>query len=125
MKEKRSEARMLCSEMVEVRWNRLGRQRQISANLEDISASGVCLQAEEAIPAETVLSVLHPSGEFTGRVRYCVYLQIGYFVGVQFEPGWKWSPDIFKPQHLLDLRDLIFDCGQQPPAQPEEQPKPQ
>jgi hypothetical protein len=36
-----------------------------------------------------------------------VYREIGYFLGIEFEPGCKWSARHFKPQHLLDPRRLV------------------
>jgi len=49
---------------------------------------------------------ISPAG-FTGRVRYCVYREIGYFVGVEFEPESRWSKETYQPQHLLDLQRLM------------------
>ena len=48
-----------------------------------------------------------PKREFRGRVRYCVYREIGYFAGVEFRRSSKWSRKDFKPQHLLDLEQLM------------------
>jgi hypothetical protein len=45
--------------------------------------------------------------EFTGVVRYCNFREIGYFVGVEFNPGSEWSSRAYKPQHLLDLKKLL------------------
>jgi hypothetical protein len=42
-----------------------------------------------------------------GKVRYCVFREIGYFLGVEFEPGNRWSLRSYKPQHLLDPRKLV------------------
>jgi len=99
---------MLCSELVEVQWqDRQGRQRRILANLEDISVSGVCLQMDDPIRLDTVVRIHHPKGEFQGTVRYCLYREIGYFLGVQFLPGHGWSPEDYQPQYLLDLRTLV------------------
>ena len=51
MDERRSEVRMMCADMVEVRWkDRTGGEQGTTAILEDISASGACLQTEEPIP---------------------------------------------------------------------------
>jgi hypothetical protein len=100
---------MLCSELVNVHFrSRTGRNRRIAANLEDISLSGACVQVEEPIPANTLLRICHPKGEFEGTVRYCIFRKIGYFLGVQFQPGCGWSPEIYQPQHLLDLRALVW-----------------
>ena len=48
-----------------------------------------------------------PTQDFSGHVRYCVYREIGYFVGVEFEEDSRWSKKTYKPQHLLDLRQLV------------------
>ncbi len=109
MNERRAETRMLCSELVDVHWKDItGRQMRALANLEDISGSGVCLQVDTPVPLDTVLRICHPKGEFQGRVRYCLYREFGYFLGVQFTPGYQWSPDAYQPRHLLDLRELVM-----------------
>ncbi len=69
--------------------------------------SGVCLQLDVQIAAGTVVQISYPKGEYAGEVRYCAFREIGYFVGIQFDSGCKWSRDHFKPQHLLDPRTLI------------------
>lgn len=108
MQDRRSEVRMMCADMVEVCWrNELGRSKRAIAILEDISRSGACLQLEAPLPLGTEIS-WHVSGcKFRGLVRYCVYREIGYFVGVEMQTGSRWSKRTFRPQHLLDLRDLM------------------
>ena len=106
--ERRSEPRMLCADMVDVRWKeKAGRSKRAVANLEDISLSGACLQVDITIPIGSIVRISYPKGEFSGVVRYCHYKEIGYFVGVQFEAGCKWSRNAFKPLHLLDPRMLV------------------
>ena len=104
----------MCADLVEVNWrdNAGGREKTI-ANLEDISESGVCLQMDAEIPLNTILTVSGPKGDYVGQVRYCVFRDIGFFVGVQFEPGSKWSKRQFKPRHLFDPQRLV------PAGQPE------
>jgi PilZ domain len=101
-KERRSEPRLLCSDMIRVRLPGRGR-REISANLEDISASGACLLLEERLPLDAALVLLCGKSRFRGKVKYCVNHEIGYFVGVEFEDGQKWSRELYEPQHLLDV----------------------
>ena len=48
-----------------------------------------------------------PKKEFAGVVRYCVYREIGYFTGVQFDSDSRWSKAKYRPQHLLDLERLL------------------
>lgn len=106
--ERRSEPRMLCADLVDVRWrDTAGRTKRAVANLEDISLSGACLQLETKVPVGTPVRISYSRGEFVGIVRYCMYKEIGYFLGVQFEPGYKWSSREFRPLHLLDPRSLV------------------
>jgi hypothetical protein len=70
--------------------------------LEDISSSGACLQLESPVPAGVELRWRCPGGEFRGLVCYCVYREIGYFVGVSFDSASQWSQNRYQPQHLLD-----------------------
>jgi len=108
MKERRTELRMLCADMIDVGWkDRDGADRRTTAILEDIASSGACLQVEAPIPLGVELHWDQPGQQFHGYVRYCVYREIGYFVGVEFGASFKWSKKAFKPQHLLDLQELI------------------
>src|SRR5579871_5653822 len=109
MVDRRVEPRMLCSDMVDVQWkDKTGRTRRSLANLEDISLSGACVQTDRPIPLQTSLSIRYPKGELLGIVRYCVYREIGYFLGIEFAPGTKWSAREYKPQHMLDPRRLVI-----------------
>jgi hypothetical protein len=77
------------------------------ALLEDISSSGACLQLENAVPLDVEVHWDCPKQSFSGFVRYCVYREIGFFVGVEFAESCRWSKKSFKPMHLLDLRKLV------------------
>ena len=99
---------MLCADLVEVCWrDGAGKKKKAQAVLEDISASGACLQLDVAVPLSAVIHWRSPKKDFAGVVRYCAYREIGYFVGVQFDPASRWSKAKFQPQHLLDLERLI------------------
>jgi len=109
MFDRRIEPRMLCADLVDVQWkDKSGHLRKGVANLEDISLSGACLQFDQPIPLQTDLRISYPKGELSGKVRYCVFREIGYFLGVEFEPGCKWSANHYRPQHLLDPRRLVL-----------------
>ena len=106
--ERRYEARMLCADLVDLHWiDKAGTAKRAIANLEDISSSGACLQLEIPLPLRTTVEMTHPGGRLSGYVRYCVYREIGYFVGIQFEDGSRWSRRVFKPMHMLDPRGLL------------------
>lgn len=107
MQERRNEARLLCADLVPVEWrDKNGRQRRATANLEDISNSGACLQLDYAIPVKTAIRISYSKGVLEGTIRYCVYREIGYYLGIQFHEGIKWTQRQFKPQHLFDPRRL-------------------
>jgi len=99
---------MLCADLVDIQWrDPNGRRRRGVANLEDISLSGACLQVERPVALGSTLEISYPNGELAGKVKYCVFREIGYFLGVEFEPGTRWSQREFRPQHLLDPRRLV------------------
>jgi hypothetical protein len=105
MSEKRRETRLLCAELVDVRFrSESGRWQRCVANLEDICATGLCLQSETRIPDGTKLRVSYPEGELFGTVRYCVFREVGFLIGVEFDSGCRWSETSFRPEHLLNPR---------------------
>ena len=113
--DRRIEARLLCADLVDIQWrDQNNRSRRGVANLEDISLSGACLQVERPIPLGTVMRITYPNGELTGHVKYCVFREIGYFLGVEFDPGNQWSQRSYRPQHLLDPRRLITRATERP-----------
>lgn len=113
---------MLCADLVNVHWrDEKDRAHKAVANLEDISLMGACLQLDQPIPLNAAVRISVPNGQMTGHCRYCVYREIGYFIGVEFEPGTNWSRRTFKPQHLFDPRRLSSRANRTrtpPPASP-------
>src|ERR1700722_1498860 len=108
MFDRRIEPRMLCADMVDVHWkDKSGRLRKGVANLEDISLSGACLQFDQPVPLQTEVRISYPKGELSGKVRYCVYREIGYFLGIEFEPGCKWSSRGIQTPHVLDTQRVV------------------
>ena len=99
---------MLCADIVEVSHrDEAGRPQAFAANLEDISMTGACLQTEQPIGVGVAVKMRYPKGELRGVVRYCTFKEIGFFIGIEFEPGQKWSKKSFRPQHLLDPRRFV------------------
>ncbi len=99
---------MLCADLIEVSWkDPEGKTQKAQAILEDISEAGACLQVNGPIPLGVTVHWHSPKKQFLGDVRYCLYREIGYFVGVQFHSASRWSKKIYRPQHLLDLQRLL------------------
>jgi len=108
LQEKRTENRLLCAELIELVWEtESGRERRTVANLEDISLCGACVQLEREIRPGTPVAINYGDGELIGTVRYCLYREAGYFLGIELSEGCRWSSQHYKPQHLLDPRELV------------------
>lgn len=106
MNERRAEPRFMCSDLVTVELENPG--QTVVANLEDISPSGACLEMQQAVPTGAKM-VLDCSGcRFRGEVRYCVFHQTGYQVGLELMEC-KWSKEDYEPKHLLD--ELVVHAG--------------
>ena len=109
MLDRRNETRMLCADLVDIQWkDKAGKVKKRVANLEDISLSGACLQVDAPVPLNTTVKISYPKGRFEGIVKYCVYREIGYFLGIEFEGDSRWSLRKFRPQHFLDPRRLVI-----------------
>jgi len=107
MLDRRAELRQLCADVVEIEWtDNSGHSRHCAANLEDISQSGLGLQVEHPVSLLTTIHISHEKGELVGRVKSCILSHAGYLLGVEFEQGFRWSPDIFRPRRLLNPRRL-------------------
>jgi hypothetical protein len=101
MIERRAEPRLLCSDLIHLRL--AGAERaDLTANLEDISPSGACVLVEEPLPIGTAVCLVCHQCQFSGQVRYCIHNEIGYFAGIRFDAGQKWSREEYEPAHLLD-----------------------
>jgi len=105
MNDRRAEPRLLCSDLIPVRLE-LDEPVELIANLEDISPSGACIQFEDRVPAGTRISLKLGRHRFRGTVMYCAEHETGYFAGVRFDAGRKWSIEVYKPRHLLDPMTL-------------------
>jgi hypothetical protein len=100
---------MLCADILDVCWaGPAGRLHRTTALLEDISVHGACLQFEMDVPLGTEVTLQHAQTRMQGTVRYCVYREIGYFVGIEFHEGSEWSRNQFTPEHMLDLEQLVL-----------------
>jgi PilZ domain len=107
--EQRIDPRMMCAELVVLHWHdKAGRRHRDVANLEDISLSGACVQLERPVQKGTHITVNYGGGEMPATVRYCLYRDLAYFLGLQFDDGCRWSTKRFRPQYMLDPRELVL-----------------
>jgi hypothetical protein len=115
MSDRRTEARLLCSDLMRVDWrDTSGRAGTETMNLEDISPLGACFQSENRLPEGTHVSISYDGGVLTGIVEYCIFREIGFFLGIKFTEGCTWPADRFSPKHLFDPRTLVERAAQEP-----------
>ena len=120
MQEKRADTRLLCADLVELIWQtEAGSQRHTVANLEDISLSGACVQLEREIRPGTLVAINYGDGELVGTVRYCMFREVGYFLGIELSSESRWSSQHYKPQHLLDPGELVEKAIRRHSSQPQ------
>lgn len=91
--------RYLCSELVSLRMN----SGESKVNLEEIWQNGAIIEAET--PVETGARVEIRSGQalFAGKITKVERHEFGWRAELEFSPLTPWSPDRFRPQHLLDV----------------------
>jgi len=98
----------MCADMVAVQWkDESGVDQRATALLDDISASGACLNLDSPLPLGASVVISYRKGRLEGSVCYCFFREIGYYVGVNFKPATQWSPQQYRPKHLLDVRKLL------------------
>jgi hypothetical protein len=112
MQERRTESRLLCAELVELLWkDPAGQTYRRLANLEDISSSGISLQADFAISSGSPVTIRYRERDLNGIVRYCLHREFGYFLGIRLESICNWSDERYRPEHLFDPAELLEKAG--------------
>ena len=94
--------RYLCSQLVRLTWS--GGERVV--NLEEIWENGAVLESEEPLHAGVRAEVRAGSCFFAGRVATVGAYEFGWRIELEFSPLTPWSPERFRPDHLLDLWEL-------------------
>jgi len=107
---------MLCSEILDLHLEcRTGRERQLTAYLEEIWPSGALLRTDVRIRELTSLWFVGGGCKFQGEVAAGKLSRgLGYFSELRFHPDCKWSERKYRPQHLFNplvlLANKIFEA---------------
>jgi hypothetical protein len=92
MNDRRFELRVRRADQTDILWeDQAGERHRDPAYLTDISASGAAVRAQSAVPFGTAVSIAYQNQTLTGKVRQCVRREAGYLLGIEFEPGHRWS----------------------------------
>jgi hypothetical protein len=104
MDEKRHDIRNQCADLLGVHWvDSKDKVRNEIATLDDISPTGACIKMDRRIKLNTIVDLNYPGGKFVGQVKYCQREPIGYYIGVEFQDGYRWNRRKYKPEHLLQF----------------------
>jgi len=94
--------RYLCSELVELRCA----GTSLIVNLEEIWESGAILEAEESSPTGVHADLRCGAITLSGRLTQAENHALGWRLEMEFSPLTPWSPELFRPEHLLDPSKL-------------------
>ncbi|MES1262237.1 MAG: hypothetical protein ABUS49_10920 [Acidobacteriota bacterium] len=91
-------ARYLCSHLVTLS----RREGAVIVNLEEIYTGGAVLESETPLPADAEVELRCGAVCFAGKVTAAEEHAFGWRISLEFSPRTPWSPDLFRPEHLLD-----------------------
>jgi hypothetical protein len=92
MGERRFDIRLALAETVDVVGKEPdGQTHRWAAQLVNISVSGASLRAQRPVQVGTTISFAYQNQELTGKVRHCASRKPDYLLGIEFEPGSRWS----------------------------------
>ena len=121
---------MMCSEVLNLYLQpRCGRERKLTANLEEIWSSGALLRTDARIREFTALWFVAGGCKFRGEaIAGTLSEGLGYFIEMRFHQDCKWSARKYRPQHLFNplvlLANKIFEATLGPPGTPFARPRP-
>jgi hypothetical protein len=97
--------RYLCSQLVALRSSAI----DSIVNLEEIWTCGAMLESEEAVQEGAKGESRCERAFFAGRIVQVERHESGWRFEVEFSPLTPWSPEQFRPLHLLDPSKLNPD----------------
>jgi hypothetical protein len=95
--------RYLCSELVVLK--RDGADTVV--NLEEIWSDGASIEMDEGIELGKQIDLVCGENHLTGSVANAEQHEFGWRIELKFLPGSQWSPEMFRPGHMLDPNDLL------------------
>ncbi|MGA2713674.1 MAG: hypothetical protein ABSG41_11270 [Bryobacteraceae bacterium] len=94
--------RYLCSDLVALRMN----SADSIVHLEEIWRDGATFEAEEPVVDGVRVELRCGPAVFSGKVTQVERHEFGWRAEVEFSPLTPWSPEQFRPQHMLDVSRL-------------------
>jgi hypothetical protein len=109
----------LCSELVTVTYEEQpGEIRQMTANLEEISATSAVVLLEEKPSLGSTISLSIKGRDLFGVIKGSLYdATLGWFVIVALDAASLWNRDWFAPKHLLEICECSLEGATRTKAQ--------
>jgi hypothetical protein len=90
--------RYLCSQLIELRCG----GSSLTVNLEEIWETGAVLESDENVPTHVPADLQSGAVTLCGRLTTAEKHAFGWRLEMEFSPLTPWSPERFRPAHLLD-----------------------
>ncbi len=99
----RKYSRALCSDFVRIAWmdEQCGPMHCVGL-LEDVSRGGMGIMIELPVPVDIAVYVQTSGFTLVAAVRHCELGCYGYLVGLEFQGGYSWNKEKWRPRHLLE-----------------------
>ena len=101
MNDQREQTRIGDAELVMISWERNGARLRQLGNVENLSANGAGIVADNLLPVGTPVAMTYGEGELIAVVRHCEPLADRYFIGVEFTGESRNSILHFQPELLV------------------------
>jgi hypothetical protein len=102
MKERRSQPRLLDTDLVIISWEHGGAKLKQLGNVNDVSLDGMGVLVDRALPEGITLQISYGEGQLTGVIRYSSQTYDGRFhMGIEFTENSKNSTLHFQPELLI------------------------
>ncbi len=92
--------RAMCSHLVLLGIQGTGRA-PVWANLEEIDAFGAVIAAEEAWPTQIEIRIESEGFTAPAYIQRCRERETDFALTVEFAAGFRWSEDVWRPDHLV------------------------
>jgi len=100
--ERRRSERWLCSHLLELQFDDPQLPPAV-VNLEEISAEGCAASSERDYPPGTLLTFSAGDSPVRAEVVRSEQREDGCLLALQFLDGWRWRPELWRPEHLYRL----------------------
>ena len=94
--------RYLCSELVVLKRG----ETDTIVNLEEIWSDGAAIEMDDGVEIGKQVELVCQENRLAGKIAGAEKHEFGWRIELKFLPATRWSPEVFRPQHMIDPDDL-------------------